>query len=62
MLETGSFTRVFIIIWTIEQAEPLMKRFINVNVFWMERSRPYALMSLNPSPKASVTSATVTMA
>lgn len=62
MLETDGFTRVFIIIWTIEQAEPLMKRFINVNVFWMGRGRPYALMSLNPSPKASVTSATVTMA
>ena len=39
-----------------------MKRFINVNVFWMGRSLPYALMSLNPSPKVSVTSATVTMA
>ena len=62
MLETDGFTRLFIIIWAIEQAEPLMKRFINVNVFWMERGRPYALMSLKPSPKASVTSATVTMA
>lgn len=62
MLETEGFTRVFIIIRTILQAVPLMKRFSNVDVFWMERSLPYALMSLNPSPKASVTSATVTMA
>lgn len=49
-----------------------MKRFINVNVFWMSalnkqvavqnNRKSYALMSLKPSPKVSVTSATVTMA